>query len=96
MNGNPKLIESGRNVLINEDKSNRLLKKQTAQGSPVIYLALAAGATALALGLALSKKNRKWASFVGQWVPTILMIGLYNRLDSEKHFNKDNKNIYLH
>ena len=43
------------------------------------FLGLAGGAVALSLGLELAGHG-KTANFVGQWVPTILLLGIYNKL----------------
>lgn len=40
---------------------------------------LALGSIGLSAGLKLSGKDN-WAVFVGQWPPTFLLFGLYNRL----------------
>jgi hypothetical protein len=43
------------------------------------YLSLAAGAIGLSAILKLTGRD-KGAQFVGHWVPTILILGLYNKL----------------
>ena len=56
-----------------------MIEEQTAKLPSGAYLTLGVGAMALSwLLLAGGRKNL--ANFVGQWVPTILIIGLYNKL----------------
>ena len=43
------------------------------------YLSLAIGSIGLSLALQLTGRKHA-ATFVGQWVPTILLLGLYNKL----------------
>ena len=63
----------------NEGLSTKLLESQTAKLPSATYLSLGIGAMALSwLFLILGRRNV--ANFVGQWVPTILIIGLYNKL----------------
>ncbi len=44
-----------------------------------VYLSLALGSIGLSALLKLSGRDRG-AQFVGHWVPTILILGLYNKL----------------
>ena len=61
-----------------EGTVTQLLEEQTARLPSATYLALGIGAMAVSwLLLAGGRKNL--ANFVGQWVPTILIIGLYNK-----------------
>ncbi|MGH7926588.1 MAG: hypothetical protein ACREQV_02175, partial [Candidatus Binatia bacterium] len=43
------------------------------------YLGLALGAMGISLALQL-RGDGKWGNFIAQWVPTWLMIGVYNKL----------------
>ena len=63
----------------NEGLSTKLLESQTAKLPSATYLSLDIGAMALSW-LFLILGRRSVANFVGQWVPTILIIGLYNKL----------------
>jgi hypothetical protein len=44
-----------------------------------LFLWAAVGSIAISLGFKLAGKNDK-ALFVGQWPPTFLLLGLYNKL----------------
>lgn len=60
----------------------RAIEKETARIPSDVWL-WAAGASMLAsLGLQLlgDKKTRQHSIFVGQWAPTLLILGLYNKV----------------
>lgn len=67
---------------LEEDKLTKSIEKQTAKIPSVGFLGLALGAMAVSLGLELFSSNRRkdTASFVGLWVPTLLLFGIYNKL----------------
>jgi len=56
-----------------------MIESQTARLPSVAYLGLAVGSMAVSLML-LTGGRRDLANFVGQWAPTILIMGLYNKL----------------
>ncbi len=57
----------------------RAIERQTAKLPSDVFLWAAVGAIAGSLVLqSMGKKNV--SNFVGQWVPTILIFGLYNKL----------------
>jgi hypothetical protein len=35
---------------------------------------------AISVGLAALRERKDWANFVGMWVPTFLILGLYNKM----------------
>jgi hypothetical protein len=57
----------------------RSIEQQTAKIPSDVFLWAALGAIGASLGLRLAGRG-KAANFVGQWVPTILIFGLYNKL----------------
>ena len=62
-----------------EDQFTKNIEKYTAAIPSSGYLVVALGA--LMLSLACQVRGRgKWGNFIGQWVPTWLIIGLYNKL----------------
>ncbi|GEM_PF-1311554 len=65
--------ESGEGTLTKQ------IEKVTAKIPSATFLSLALGSVALSALLRLSGR-RDDAQFVGQWVPTILTLGLYNKL----------------
>ena len=62
-----------------EGEVTKAIEHYTSQVPSGTYLSLAVGSIGLSLALhMLGKKDS--AAFVGHWVPTILLLGLYNKL----------------
>ncbi|HEX4922909.1 MAG TPA: hypothetical protein VFV50_02450 [Bdellovibrionales bacterium] len=57
----------------------RSIEVQTSKAPSISYLTLAVGSMIASAGLAFAGR-RELANFVGLWVPSILVIGLYNKL----------------
>jgi hypothetical protein len=62
-----------------EGAITKTIEYYTSQVPSGTYLSLAVGSIGLALGLELLGKKQA-ANFVGHWAPTILLLGLYNKL----------------
>ena len=62
-----------------EGTTTKMIEQYTSQVPSGFYLALAIGSVGLSLYLKTKGRDRD-AVFVGQWVPTILLMGLYNKL----------------
>ena len=62
-----------------EDMVTKAIEKQTIKLPSDTFLFTAMGAAALSLTLKYMGKNKN-ASFVGQWVAPILIMGVYNKL----------------
>ena len=62
-----------------EGTTTKMIEKTTAAIPSVAFLALAGGAVVGSLVLKMMGRNTT-ANFVGEWVPTILMLGLYNKI----------------
>jgi hypothetical protein len=62
-----------------EDAVTRTVESQTTAIPSIAFLGVALGSMALSLALLLTGR-RQAANFVGQWAPTILIMGLYNKL----------------
>jgi hypothetical protein len=60
-------------------RATRMIEKTTASIPSGTFLVLAGGAAAGSLALKLMGRNET-ANFVGEWVPAILMLGLYNKM----------------
>lgn len=56
-----------------------MIEEQTAKIPSDVYLWAAVGSIAASLALKLSGQS-KTALFVGQWAPTFLILGMYNKL----------------
>lgn len=57
----------------------RTIEQQTAKLPSDTFLWTALGAIGISLALATAGKG-KAATFVGQWAPTLLILGVYNKL----------------
>jgi len=62
-----------------EDEFTKTLERYTAQIPSSAMLALAIGAMGLSLLGQLGGRG-KWGNFFAQWVPTIISMGIYNKL----------------
>ena len=62
-----------------EGELTKAIEYYTSQVPSGVYLSLAAGSIGISLTLRLLGQKHA-ANFVGHWVPTILILGLYNKL----------------
>jgi hypothetical protein len=62
-----------------EDQFTKTVEDYTSSLPSSAYLGIALGAMGLSLALQLRGEG-KWGNFIAQWVPTWLIIGLYNKL----------------
>jgi hypothetical protein len=81
------MAQTNANVTYPESSSPRegaltkITEKQTAKIPSMGFLVLAIGAMAVSAGLEIfAKRRRDPANFVGLWVPTLLLFGIYNKL----------------
>jgi len=75
---------------VTEDEVTKSIERYTASIPSSAYLAVAMGAIGLSLVARLSGKG-KWGNFIAQWVPTWLILGLYNKVvktEGHDHLNK--------
>jgi hypothetical protein len=68
-----------RNTDHSEGRVARAIEQQTAKLPSDMFLWAALGSIGLSLGLQLAGK-KEMSNFVGQWAPTFLIFGLYNKL----------------
>jgi hypothetical protein len=62
-----------------EDAFTKAVERYTGAIPSSAYLGVAVGAMGMSLLLQIAGRG-KWGNFVAQWVPTWLIIGLYNKL----------------
>jgi hypothetical protein len=62
-----------------EGTLTKSIEQYTSMVPSGTYLSLAIGSIGLAAILKLAGRDKD-AQFIGQWVPTILILGLYNKL----------------
>ncbi len=71
-----------------EGKVGKALQEQTAKIPSDIYLWAALGTVALSLGL-LFGRRKHLSILLGQWAPSLLVIGLYNKLANVERDEKE-------
>ena len=64
------------------------IEKYTAKLPSDLFLWAAVGSIAISATLKVMRKDEE-ALFVGQWPPTFLLLGLYNKLVKMEGFEKD-------
>lgn len=57
----------------------KAIEKQTAKLPSDLFLWLALGSIAVSAGFKIFRKNNN-SLFVGEWAPTFLLLGIYNKL----------------
>jgi hypothetical protein len=62
-----------------EDEVTKTIERYTAMVPSSALLAVALGAIGLSLMSQLGGRG-KWGNFIAQWVPTLLIMGVYNKL----------------
>jgi hypothetical protein len=62
-----------------EGTTTKAIESYTAEMPSGLFLSLAVGSMALSAMMMLAGRKNV-ANFIGQWVPTILIMGLYNKL----------------
>lgn len=74
------LNDSGRTTPVREGSTTKAIEHQTMKIPSTYFLVAAGGAVAVSLGLALLNEKKGWANFVGSWVPSLLLLGVYNKI----------------
>lgn len=78
-------IELGEEIEAAETKEGpvaRAIESQTARLPSDVFLWASIGSMAASLALQLSgnRKTKQVSNFIGQWAPTLLVLGLYNKI----------------
>jgi hypothetical protein len=77
-----------------EDRFTKTVEDYTGAIPSSAFLGVAVGAMALSFALQVTGQG-KWGNFIAQWVPTWLIIGVYNKLVKlEGHDQTDRGNMY--
>ncbi len=63
-----------------EGERTRAVEKQTSRIPSIAFLGLALAAMGISAGFSATKKNKGLGNFIGLWVPSILVLGLYNKI----------------
>lgn len=65
---------------IREGQVTRKVEEQTSKIPSIGYLGMAVGSMAISAVTALVFKKRALGNFFGLWAPSLLLIGLYNKV----------------
>ena len=65
-----------------EDRGTEAVESRTAKVPSLAFLGLALGSMAVSAALVLTGR-KELGNFVGQWAPSILIMGLYNKIAKE-------------
>lgn len=76
-----------------EGRVARGIEKQTSKLPSDLFLWSAVGSIAASLGFMLGGKA-KIANFIGQWAPTFLLLGLYNKIVKVAGHDKFEPNVH--
>jgi hypothetical protein len=68
--------------MVAEGRTTSMVESKTAKLPSLTFLGLAVGAMAASAALVMSGR-KQLGNFVGQWAPSILIMGLYNKLAKE-------------
>lgn len=63
-----------------EGKLTATVDKVTGNIPSMAFLGMAIGSMAFSVGLFLAKDRKDLANFVGLWVPSFLLLGIYNKI----------------
>jgi hypothetical protein len=63
-----------------EGELTKKVEQFTARVPSLVYLGLAVGSMLLSASMATLTRKKTLANFVGLWVPTILLFGIYNKI----------------
>ena len=62
-----------------EGKVTKRIEEQTSRVPSLTYMGLAVGSM-IASAVCMASGKKQLAHFIGQWVPSLLIIGLYNKI----------------
>ena len=82
---------------LEEGSLTKRFEHQTAKIPSSYFLIAAGGAVLLSLALASTSKRKDWANFIGNWVPSIMLLGIYNKIvKTHGHDMVDNHQETIH
>jgi hypothetical protein len=71
-----------------EGSITKTIELYTAKLPSMTWLWLAVGSMAISAGFAAAKERKGTANFIGLWAPSLLLIGIYNKLVKMEQSNK--------
>lgn len=80
-----------------EDKPTQVTEEFGKKIPNISFLGLAFGSIAASAAITFFGKNPKLGNFVGLWAPTLLVIGVYNKIAKlERKLGVENQQINVH
>ncbi len=82
----PHVSSASSNNSVKKDESHeegvvtKAIENQTSKIPSGVYLGLAFASMLLSAGLAATSEKKGMANFVGLWAPSILLLGIYNKI----------------
>lgn len=86
---------AGRSPSASEDQFTKTVEEYTASIPSSAFLAVAIAAMGASLLFQVAGQG-KWGNFIAQWVPTWLIIGLYNKVVKLEGHDKFDRGSYSH
>jgi hypothetical protein len=80
MNETKSNLQQDRTENVHEGRLTRTVETQTGKIPSISYLSLAIASMGLSAFTSLVLKNRQLGNFFGLWVPSLLVVGVYNKL----------------
>jgi len=80
MEANMETTTENKNSQAHEGGITKMIENYTAQVPSGVFASMAAGGIVLSAVTALFSQKKNLANFIGLWVPTLLLIGIYNKL----------------
>ena len=68
--------------IANEGKTTTLVEGTTSKAPSLVFLGLAVASMAASAALVLTGR-KQLGNFIGQWAPSILVMGVYNKIAKE-------------
>ncbi len=65
-----------------EGRTTSMVERQTSKGPSLAFMGLAVGSMVASAVLVMTGR-KQLGNFLGQWAPTILIMGLYNKVAKE-------------
>lgn len=94
-----KRSETRSNPALDENQEGELTKKvesATAKVPSMGYLGLAFGSMFLSASVALFTNKKSAANFIGLWVPSLMLIGIYNKIVKMEQALVENQGPTIH
>lgn len=83
-------VEQDKIENVHEGRLTRAVETQTAKIPSMAFLNLAIGSMVLSAATSLIFRKRELGNFFGLWVPSLLLIGVYNKLVKvEAHIDRE-------